>query len=94
MNPRYLRFIQAVVLASLPACSAGEDAKESAPPTAPTAPTEEQSAVSPTEPREDAKPVTAKAEPTPPDVADAGVDAALPFSSGPIVPPELRVGLA
>jgi hypothetical protein len=91
MNSRYLRFIQAIVLASLPACAATESTKESP---SPTAPPEEQSSVSASEPREETKPVAATAEPTPPDVADAGVDAARPFSSGPIVPPELRVSLA
>jgi len=86
-TPHYLRFVKALVLAAaLPACSSGA-ADGPAPSPAETADTTTAppSAPAPTANEELADAGTAH---------DGGVDADLPFSSGPIVPPELPLELA
>lgn len=88
-TPHYLRFVKALVLtAAIPACSS-EPASTPAP-----AKTADSTETAPTPPV--AQPIANE------DVAatdagathDADVDATLPFSSGPLAPPELPVGFA
>jgi hypothetical protein len=102
-TPHYLRFVQALVLAAaVPACSSGDDpappAKGEAPaltgaasggPAAPESPPSAATSAPP------AAPVAETQHPAQPAAhADTGVDAGLPFSSGPIVPPELPASFA
>ena len=91
-TPRYLRFVKALVLtAAVPACTS---ATSSEPPPAKTSDSSETAPA--TEPAVDpgapAKVADAKADAG--STPDADVDSGLPFSSGPIVPPELPVGFA
>jgi hypothetical protein len=74
----YLRFVQAIVLAAaVPACSVSSETPSTpSTPSAPPAPKEEASEA----------PVATAEEKTEP-AADAGADAELPFSSGPMMPP-------
>lgn len=94
-TPHYLRFVQALVLAAaVPACAADEPAPpttsaEHAAQTAdPTAPSNAEGAPAP------APTHAAEANAAGPASTDAGVDSSLPFSSGPIVPPELPAALS
>jgi hypothetical protein len=95
-TPHYLRFVQALVLAAtVPACSSAD---APAPPTTSTEPAAQTA--------EPATPSSGEPAPAPMHAAqasadahsatdaDAGVDGSLPFSSGPIVPPELPAALS
>ena len=90
-TPHHLRFAKALVLSALlPACGgSGEPTPTDPPVTDGTAQTVQ---TSPTPPP--ATPVPRDHVATKEDGADAGVDSGLPFSSGPIAPPELPVGFA
>lgn len=91
-TPRYLRFVKALVLtAAVPACSSDPTTE---PPPAKTADSSETAPATepPATPGAGSKIAEAKADAG--STADADVDSGLPFSSGPIVPPELPVGFA
>jgi hypothetical protein len=79
----YVRFVQAIILAAaVPACSADQETSPSPPP--PPSPETSASA-------------QVDFEPPPPAAAsteDAGADATLPFSSGPLMPPVVPAALA
>ena len=84
-TPHYLRFVQALTLAAVvPACSgAPVDDAEPARVSEPVVPT------AATAPRPIARPIPESAQADASSDHDADVDASLPFSSGPIVPPEM-----
>jgi hypothetical protein len=89
-TPHYLRVACALIAAAtLPACSSGSDEpsprKTDSAEATPNAPPAES-------PVALAAPSATPDASTPP--ADAAVDSALPFVSGPIVPPELPEGFA
>lgn len=103
-TPHYLRFVQALVLAAaVPACSSGDDpappAKSDPPASSTTkavgAPAATEAPPAPASPAPHAAPVV---EPQPAaqgaEHADSSPDSGLPFSSGPIVPPELPASFA
>ncbi|MGE0787576.1 MAG: hypothetical protein AB7S26_18015 [Sandaracinaceae bacterium] len=83
-QPHYLRFARALALAAaLPACNTAS-------------PPDEPPSESPSELHDDAGPLAELDAGAAGHVEDAGldVDAEVPFSSGPIVPPELPEGFA
>jgi hypothetical protein len=90
-TPHYLRVVGAlIVAATLPACSSGSDEPlptrtEAAESTTPAAPPVEAPVAA-------ATPSATTDASAPP--ADAAADGGLPFSSGPIAPPELPEGYA
>ncbi len=101
-TPHYLRFVQALVLAAaVPACSSGDDPAPapkgesptaSATTTATAAPEAPKAAATSAPPAATAMETQRPAQPAP--QADTGADSGLPFSSGPIVPPEMPASFA
>ena len=82
----YIRFVQALIIAAIPACTAAVETKNPEPEPA-------TAAVNSARP-EGSSAAQADAGADAAAHADASVDGALPFSSGPIVPPELPVGFS
>ena len=90
-TPHHLRFAKALVLSALlPACGGSGDSTTTDP--SPTAATTQTTQTAPTPPAE--TPVGKDHVAAKEDTADAGVDGDLPFSSGPIAPPELPAAFA
>jgi hypothetical protein len=82
----YIRFAQALIIAAVPACTAAVESKNPEPETSTAV------AASSAKPEGTA---AAQSDAGSADAAhhnDASVDGALPFSSGPIVPPEMPLG--